>query len=132
VRKRATACYVLREIVSGKIAGYYTLAARSVLLARMPQALAKKLPRYPDVPVARLGRLAVGQHFRGRKLGAALLWDAIERAARSDVVVYGVVVDAKDDEALAFYEYHSFTLLSAETRQFILPLTNFRKVTTKR
>jgi GNAT superfamily N-acetyltransferase len=126
VRKRTTACYVTREIASDRIAGYYTLAAGSVLLARMPLALAKKLARYPDVPVARLGRLAVDARFRGRKLGAAMLWDAIERAARSEVIVYGVVVDAKDDEAVAFYEHHAFTVLSAEARQQILPLANFR------
>ena len=116
-----------REIATATIAGYYTLAAGSVLLTRMPQALSKKLPRYPDVPVARLGRLAVSQTFQGRKLGAALLWDAIERAARSEVVVYGVVVDAKDDEAVAFYEHHGFTMLSAEARQLILPLASLRK-----
>jgi GNAT superfamily N-acetyltransferase len=127
VRRRATACYVAREIATDAIAGYYTLAAASVLLARMPQALSKKLPRYPDVPVARLGRLAVGRRFQGRKLGAALLWDAIERAARSEVVVYGVVVDAKDDAAEAFYEHHGFIMLSAETRQLVLPLTNLRE-----
>ena len=127
VRRRATACYVVREIVTDAIAGYYTLAAGSVLLTRMPQALSKKLPRYPDVPVARLGRLAVGQKFQGRKLGAALLWDAIERAARSEVIVYGVVVGAKGAEAVAFYERHGFIMLSAETRQLVLPLANLRE-----
>jgi ribosomal protein S18 acetylase RimI-like enzyme len=127
VRRRATACYVARELATNAIAGYYTLAAGSVLLSGLPLALAKKLPRYPDVPVARLGRLAVDAKFRGRKLGAALLWDAIERAARSEVVVYGVVVDAKDDEAAGFYEHHGFFKLSAEARQLILPLTNLRE-----
>ena len=132
VRRRATACYVAREIATDAIAGYYTLAAGSILLSRMPQALAKKLPRYPDVPVARLGRLAVDEKFRGRKLGAALLWDAIERAARSEVVVYGVVVDAKDDDAVAFYEHHGFVMLSAEARQLVLPLTNLRESKTRK
>jgi ribosomal protein S18 acetylase RimI-like enzyme len=122
VCKRATACYVTREIATDAIAGYYTLAAGSILLSRMPPTLAKKLPRYPDVPIARLGRLAVDEKFRGRKLGATMLWDAIERAARSEVVVYGVVVDANDDEAVAFYEHHGFVMLSAETRQLVLPL----------
>jgi predicted N-acetyltransferase YhbS len=117
---------VAREIASDAIAGYYTLAAGSVLLTRMPQTLSRKLPRYPDVPVARLGRLAVGQKFQGRRLGAALLWDAIERAARSEVVVYGVVVDANGDEALAFYGHHGFVLLSG-TRQLVLPLANLRE-----
>jgi ribosomal protein S18 acetylase RimI-like enzyme len=112
VRRRATACYVAREMATGVVAGYYTLAAGSVLLSGMPPTLARKLPRYPDVPVARLGRLAVDEKFRGRKLGAALLWDAIERAARSEVVVYGVVVDAKGDEAVAFYEHHGYERIS--------------------
>ncbi|MCA1852983.1 MAG: hypothetical protein LC647_11470, partial [Beggiatoa sp.] len=31
----------------------------------------QRLPRYPSVPAARLGRLAVDQVYRGRKLGAA-------------------------------------------------------------
>jgi ribosomal protein S18 acetylase RimI-like enzyme len=127
VRRRATACYVASELATGVIAGYYTLAAGSVLLSNMPQALVKRLPRYPDVPVARLGRLAVDAKFRGRKLGAALLWDAIERAARSEVVVYGVVVDAKDEKAITFYEHHGFLELSAEGRQLILPLANLHE-----
>ena len=75
VRGRATACYALREMATDALAGYYTLAAGSVLLFGMPQNLAKKLPRYPDVPVARVGRLAADLNFRGRKLGAVLLSD---------------------------------------------------------
>jgi len=56
-----------------------------------------------------------------------LLWDAIKRAARSGVVVYGVVVDVKDDEAVTFYEHHGFITLSAETRQLVLPLAKLRE-----
>jgi predicted N-acetyltransferase YhbS len=74
------------------------------------------------VPVARLGRLAVDGAFRGRQIGAALLWDAVVRAARSEIAVYGVVVDAKDDGAVAFYEHHGFVTLDAQARQLVLPL----------
>jgi predicted GNAT family N-acyltransferase len=118
---------VAREISTNVIAAYYTLAAGSVLLSGLPEALAKKLPRYPDVPVARLGRLAVDRKFRDRKLGAAMLWDAIERAARSEVVVYGMIVDAKDDDAASFYQHHGFVMLSAKARQLLLPLANLRR-----
>jgi ribosomal protein S18 acetylase RimI-like enzyme len=107
MRRRATLCYVAREKATDAGAGYYTLAAGAVLLSGMPEHLAKKLPRYPDVPIARLGRLGVDLQFRGRKLGGALLWDAISRAARSEIAVYGMVVDAKDDEAVAFYEHYA-------------------------
>ena len=96
VRRRATACFVAREIATDRIAAFYTLAAAGVLLAQMPVRLAKRLPRYPAVPVARLRRLAVALAYHGHKLGGALLWDAIERAGRSEVAVYALVVDAKD------------------------------------
>ena len=78
------------------MAGYYTLAAAGVPLGELPEELVKKLPRYPSVPVARLGRLAVDQAFRGQKLGGALVWDAVSRAIRSEVAVAALVVDAKD------------------------------------
>jgi ribosomal protein S18 acetylase RimI-like enzyme len=127
VRRRVTACYVATAVASGSVAGFYTLAAGSVLLSDIAPLLAKKLPRYPDVPVARLGRLAVDARFRGLKLGAALLWDAITRAARSEVVVYAMLVDAKDDEAIAFYQHHGFIELGTRARQLILPLSNLRQ-----
>jgi GNAT superfamily N-acetyltransferase len=41
--------------------------------------------------------LATADAYRGRKLGGALLWDAVERARRSEVAVYALVVDAKDE-----------------------------------
>ena len=70
VRRRVTACYVAIEVSGSEVAGYYTLAAAGIPLTDMPADLAKRLPRYPSVPVARLGRLAVHQSYRGRKLGA--------------------------------------------------------------
>jgi hypothetical protein len=45
MRRRVSACYIATEISSGKIAGYYTLAAASVPITDLPEALAKKLPR---------------------------------------------------------------------------------------
>ena len=73
VRRRASACYVVVEASSDKVAGYYTLAAGGVPLTDLPEALTKQLPRYPCVPVARVGRLAVDRAFHGQKLGGALL-----------------------------------------------------------
>ena len=37
VRRRATACFVAREIATGRIAGYYTLSAGGILLAELPE-----------------------------------------------------------------------------------------------
>ena len=92
----------------------------------LPEALAKKLPRYPSVPVARVGRLAVDQAFHGKKLGGALLADAADRAARSEVAIFALIVDAKDDKAADFYRHHGFEPLGAKSRQLFVPLERFR------
>ena len=122
VRRRATACFLARDIAADRIAGFYTLAAAGVLLAQMPVRLAKRLPRYPTVPVARLGRLAVALAYHGRGLGGALPWDAMERAARSEVAVYALVVDAIDEQAESFYLHHGFVAFGGTSRALILPL----------
>jgi GNAT superfamily N-acetyltransferase len=128
VRRRVSACHVAIEVRSGKLAGYYTLSADGVLLSDLPAGLARRLPRYPSVPVARVGRLAVDQAFRGQKLGAALLADAAVRAARSEVAVFAMVVDAKDDAAVTFYRHHGFEGFEGfggKNRRLIVSLEHF-------
>ena len=127
VRRRISACYAAIEVSSGRIAGYYTLAAAGVPLNDLPPEVTKRLPRYPSVPVARVGRLAVDQAFHGRKLGAALLADAALRAARSEVAVYALIVDAKDDAAAAFYRHHGFEPIGGKARQLFVPLQRFNQ-----
>ncbi len=124
IRRRATACYVAIDEDTTRIAGYYTLAAAGVMLGDLPESLREKLPRYPSVPVARMGRLAIDLAYRGRKLGAALLWDATMRSLRSEIPVFALVVDAKDDQAKSFYLHHGFTPFGTQPRQLVLPLTN--------
>lgn len=124
IRRRVSACYVAIDEATSAIAGYYTLAAGGVPLDEMPSQLAKRLPRYASVPVVRMGRLAVDQHYRGKKLGAALLWDAVLRATRSEIVAFALVVDAKDTTAADFYRHHGFVALDDEQRRWLLPLSN--------
>ena len=46
-----------------------------LLLADLPAATARKLPRYPTVPAVRMGRLAVDQAFNSRgKVSAVRYW----------------------------------------------------------
>lgn len=124
-RRRASACYVAIDNTTDATAGYFTLAASGVPLTALPDGLTKKLPRYPLVPVALLGRLAVDHRYRGQQLGAALLWDAAQRAARSEVMVYALVVDAKDDKAFNFYRHHGFAPFGAP-KQLLLPMATFK------
>jgi ribosomal protein S18 acetylase RimI-like enzyme len=122
IRRHVAHCFVAVNSM-GQVAGYYTLAASSVLLADLPQALAKKLPRYPTVPVARMGRLAVTQSAQHLGLGSALLADALTRVFQADVAAYAMVVDAKHEEAVLFYEKHGFKQLTSQPLSLWLPMS---------
>ena len=120
VRRRVAACFV--ALADGKrIAGYYTLASASLLLTELPASTGKKLPRYPTVPAVRMDRLAIDQEFKGQGLGGALLADSLDRAARSEIAAYAMMVDAKDEAAAAFYRHHGFIVLPDSPRTLFLP-----------
>ena len=127
VRRRVAACFVALADEK-RIAGYYTLASASLLLADLPASTGKKLPRYPTVPTVRMGRLAVDQAFKGQGLGGALLADALERAARSEIAAYALMVDAKDEAAAAFYRHHGFIALPDSPFTLFLPLATVPRV----
>jgi predicted N-acetyltransferase YhbS len=126
IRRRVTACFVAVD-ADQHIAGYYTLASASLPLPDLPAAIGRKLPRYPSVPTVRLGRLAVDVQFKGQGLGGALLADALYRATRSEIAAYAVVVDAKDDQAAAFYSHHGFIALPTAQMTLFLPLASLQK-----
>ena len=121
VRRRVAACFVALADDS-RIAGYYTLASASLMLADLPASTGKKLPRYPTVPAVRMGRLAVDQAFKGQGLGGAALADALDRAARAEIAAYALMVDAKDESAADFYRHHGFIALPDSPRTLFLPL----------
>src|SRR4051812_49783971 len=52
--------YVLVEPTAGAVAGYYTLSTFSVVPARLPDALARELPRYQTVPAIFIRPPALG------------------------------------------------------------------------
>ena len=120
IRRRVAACFVALD--GQRVAGYYTLASASLLLADLAASTGKKLPRYPTVPAVRMGRLAVDQAFKRQGLGGALLADAFDRAARSEIAAFALIVDAKDELAAAFYRHHGFIALPDAPRTLFLPL----------
>ena len=112
ISRNLACCFVAYDLVneSSNVTplGYYTLSSASVAMLDLPSELTKKLPRYPSVPAVRLGRLAVSAQAQGTGLGGVLLVDAIERTKRSDIAAYAMVVDAKDEAAVRFYEHFGF------------------------
>ena len=112
------------------VAGFYTLSAASIAAETLPEKWRKKLPRYP-VPVALLGRLAVGQHLHGQGLGSILLADACKRvaAASETLAVAAIVVDAKSPKAAAFYQHFGFIELPGQSGRWMLPRSHFADLT---
>jgi ribosomal protein S18 acetylase RimI-like enzyme len=125
IRRRVAACFVAITDEQ-RIAGYYTLASASILLVDLPTNMSKKPPRYPTVPAVRMGRLAVDRAFKGQGLGGALLADALDRAARSEIAAFALFVDAKDKVATNFYQHHGFIALPNSPRSLFLPLSTVR------
>jgi len=121
-KRRIATCFVAVRIDTHELAGYYTLAATGIPVHQLSPQITKRLPRYPVVPAALLGRLAVAIRYHGKGLGSALLGDSIMRAARTELGVFAIVVDAKDEAAQRFYDHHGFTLLAGERRRLCLPI----------
>jgi len=127
VRRRIANCFVAVDAVSGQVAAYYTIAASSIPLIDLPPEEAKRLPRYPTLPAVRIGRLAVDKRFQGRGLGGALLVDATRRTLQAAPVAYTLVVDAKKDAAVGFYQRYLFRPVVGQPRRLFLPLATAQK-----
>lgn len=122
-KARASACFVLVPAADrGRIAGFYTLSATNLVLEKLPEELAKKLPRYPELPATLLGRLARDVSFKGQGIGNLLMVDALQRAYESSSVIgsVAVVTDPKDDRAARFYAEFGFKPLDG--RRMFLPM----------
>jgi ribosomal protein S18 acetylase RimI-like enzyme len=127
IRRRVSACFVAGERGTPTVVGYYTIATSSMPLPDLASATAKKMPRYPLVPAVRIGRLAVSMSHRGKGIGAGLLIDGIARAYRAEITAFAMVVDAKDDAAVAFYKHHGFVAFASAPMTLYLPLADAAK-----
>ena len=125
--------FVLRaESGEPAILGFYTLSMAAIEVAELPDKVKRGLPQYP-VPVARVGRLATDVRVRGKGHGADLLDDALRRieSAAAMIGCYGVLVDAKDGAAAAFYAQYGFVDLDDEQwpRPMFLSMKVLRRAT---
>ncbi|MGB1110141.1 MAG: GNAT family N-acetyltransferase [Gammaproteobacteria bacterium] len=123
VRRRINRLFVASAPARpGEVLGYYSLSAGGISARELPEAIQKRLPRYP-VPVVLLGRLAVSKDHQGQGLGSILIADALKRIIQAGQVmaVYAVVVDALDDDAAEFYRLFGFIPLPGHPGRLFLP-----------
>jgi GNAT superfamily N-acetyltransferase len=112
-----------------RILGFYTLSPASFEFARAPSIVTRGLGRY-DVPVYRLGRLAVDRSVQSRGLGGSLLLRAAERCMTVAQEVGGValLIDAKNDHAAQWYESYGAVRLLDAPLSLVLPFAVAIKV----
>ncbi len=105
------------------ILGYYTISPGAIDFAQAPDVLTRRMGRY-DVPVFRLGRLAVSVARQGRGLGGELLLAAGERslAVAQEVGGVALAIDARDDRAAQWYERFGALRLRDDPLKLVLPL----------
>lgn len=128
--KRVAAPFVAVRLPDTVVLGYYTLSASVLTLTDLPDELARKLPRYPQLPVTLLGRLAVDQSTKGQGLGEHLLLDALHRSlAHADqIAAMAVVVDAKDESAAAFYRHYGFIPMQTQPSRLFVPMRSIAQL----
>nr|WP_245197822.1 GNAT family N-acetyltransferase [Jiella mangrovi] len=105
------------------IIGYYSISAHSVRRDHLPDDV--QAGPYEDIPFLLLGRLAVDRRSQGQGYGDALIVHAFHttRKAASQIGILGMIVEAKDEKAAAFYEGFGFRRLTATTNRLVLPIT---------
>ncbi len=127
VKRLVASCYVAVETATQAIAAYYTLAATSIPASDLPMEVLKRLPCYPVLPAALVGRLGVDQRFHRKGVGGALIADASLRVLKSDMKAFALVVEAKDAAAVAFYQHHGFRRSASRPAALFLPIGTLRK-----
>jgi len=126
-RKNMAAPFVL-VLPDGAVAGYYTLSSTAVNVGDWPAATVRKLPRYPVIPATLLGRLAVDRRYQGNGYGRFLLADALFRSVRSEIASFAIIVEAKDENALRFYERESFLPFPDQPLKLFRPMADIAEL----
>lgn len=87
------------------VLGYYSLSPASIAYDRTPEVIKHGLARH-EVPVFRLGRLAVDTSVQGQGLGGQLLLAAGRRSLLVAMQAGGValLIDAKNERVATWYE----------------------------
>ena len=130
--KRVSASFVFTQPASPAVLGFYSLSASVIPVNELPPDLMKRLPRYGQLPVTLLGRLAVDRTFGGQGVGEFLLVDALRRSleAARHVGAMAVIVDAKDARAETFYRHFNFQPFQQTPLRLFLAMGQIAKLFT--
>ncbi|MFT4187515.1 MAG: GNAT family N-acetyltransferase [Aeromicrobium sp.] len=126
LNRARTFLLVDRLEASRQIYGYFSLLNYQIVPSEATLVLNRRY-RYP-MPATLLARLAVASGAQNRGLGKLLLVRAMEHVlvALEHSASEVLLVDAIDDNAVAFYRRHGFQLLHGDGRRMFLPTQTIR------
>jgi GNAT superfamily N-acetyltransferase len=110
-----------------QVVGYYALAAGAVTHTESPGRVRRNMP--DPVPVMIIGRLAVHKNYQRRKIGHALLRDAVLRTLQAaDIAgIRAILVHAISEQARQFYEDCGFAPSPMDPMTLMITLAEAKK-----
>lgn len=112
------------------IIAYYALSLTQLHLdgAVVPLMKKKGLPTGMPLPALRLGRLAVDTKYQRRGIGGKLMVDVFYRTKNvaANVGCIGLIVDAKDEQAAAFYISFGFEAFPEKPLLLYIDISSIR------
>lgn len=131
IKKHVSAVYVaVTETNPSHIIGFYTLSAAQIVFSDLPDDLARSLPRYPNVPAYRIGRLATDNAQQGKGIGETLLMDALFRCFNKEIPAVAVIVDAKNEQVVSFYKKYGFIQFPEQPLKLFISMKIIRNLVT--
>lgn len=112
-----------------RVVGYYSLTAAAIDHEQASERVRKGQPRHP-IPAILMARFAIDLSAQGQGLGRALFRDAILRALNvtEEMGARAFVVDAKDEEAVAFYKRFGMEAAPDNPQRLYLLFKDIRKL----
>jgi GNAT superfamily N-acetyltransferase len=120
---QGTRTYLLVEVASGAVAGYFAIAPYLVERDTAPPSVGRGAPK--RIPAILLAKLALRGDLHGQGLGAELLVYALTTIVTAARSAGGrlVVVDAVNSNAADFYRAHNFQSSPADPCRLIMKLS---------
>lgn len=111
-----------RKSNPNEICAYFTLSAATLEIEELPKKTIRQLPLYRPMPALKLGRMAVDDRFRGHDLGTLLIEEAFKISQRTgeSVGFVALIVDAKTDELVSYYEKRGFSRFPEHLRRLYI------------
>ena len=106
------------------VIAYYCLANGAIAQTISTGKVKRNMP--DPIPVMIIGRLAVDQNWQGKRIGKALLRDAILRTLQAAEIagIRAILVEAISEEAKQFYEKCGFTVSPLEPMTLMITIND--------